>query len=411
MDLSETATKASDRADIVPARATGVLRIDLGAIASNWRSLARLVAPAHCAAVVKADAYGLGAAEVIPALAAAGCRTFFVATIDEAVRAKALAPGAAVLVLDGLLTGSAADMAATGAIPVLSSLAEVAAWAAAGRAAGVKNRCALHVDTGLNRLGLAAREVHALAGDMHFLSALDVRLVMSHLACADDPSSPKNAQQREVFERLLPMLPSVPLSLAASDGLMLGRPYHYDLVRPGYALYGGQAFGGGRTPVEPVVELHVKVLQVRDVAPGQSVGYGASWVARSPSRIAIVAAGYADGLFRRLSRASDAGERAGAKTAEASGLVGPVDNANSRRPRAWVGIRGQFAPIVGRVSMDLVTIDVSDIDGGVEPGDFVEVIGPNLPIEAMGTAAGTIGYEVLTSLGRRFHRVYVGGDA
>lgn len=367
-----------------PASATGVVVVHLDRIAANWCALRDLVAPAECAAVVKADAYGLGAARVIPALAAAGCRTFFVATLAEANAARALAPRANVLVLDGLVAGSAEEMRASGAVPVISSLPQALEWAALNVAEG-KRPCALHVDTGLNRLGLDAREIHALAGDMHLLGKLDVRLVMSHLASADDPASPKSAAQRGVLERLLPVLPSVPVSLAASDGLMLGKDYHYDLVRPGYALYGGQAFGGGRTPVQATVELHVKVLQVRDVAPGQTVGYSATWSPTRASRIAVIAAGYADGLFRHLSRASDAST-----------------------PPAQVAIRGQFAPIVGRVSMDLVTVDVTDIEGGVAPGDLVEVIGPNIPIEAVGAAAGTIGYEVLTSLGRRFHRIYAG---
>ncbi len=367
-----------------PASATGVVVVHLDRIAANWRALRDLVAPAECAAVVKADAYGLGAARVIPALAAAGCRTFFVATLAEANAARAFAPKTNVLVLDGLVAGSAAEMRASGAIPVVSSLSQAQEWAALNVAEG-KRPCALHVDTGLNRLGLDAREIHALAGDMHLLGKLDVRLVMSHLASADDPASPKSAAQRGVLEQLLPVLPSVPVSLAASDGLMLGKDYHYDLVRPGYALYGGQAFGGGRTPVQATVELHVKVLQVRDVAPGQTVGYSATWSPARASRIAVIAAGYADGLFRHLSRASEANP-----------------------PPAQVAIRGQLAPIVGRVSMDLVTVDVTDIEGGVAPGDFVEVIGPHIPIEAIGAAAGTIGYEVLTSLGRRFHRVYTG---
>ena len=367
-----------------PASATGVVVVHLDRIAANWRALRDLVAPAECAAVVKADAYGLGAARVIPALAAAGCRTFFVATLAEANAARAFAPKANVLVLDGLVAGSAAEMRASGAVPVISSLPQAQEWAALNVAEG-KRPCALHVDTGLNRLGLDAREIHTLAGDMHLLGKLDVRLVMSHLASADDPASPKSAAQRGVLEQLLPVLPSVPVSLAASDGLMLGKDYHYDLVRPGYALYGGQAFGGGRTPVQPVVELHIKVLQVRDVAPGQTVGYSATWSPARASRIAVIAAGYADGLFRHLSRASEANP-----------------------PPAQVAIRGQLAPIVGRVSMDLVTVDVTDIEGGVAPGDFVEVIGPHIPIEAIGAAAGTIGYEVLTSLGRRFHRVYTG---
>lgn len=377
-----------DFASDAPASATGVLAVNLAAIAANWKALAALVAPAECAAVVKANAYGLGAARVIPALRAAGCRTFFVATLDEAIAARTAAPGASVLVLDGLLSGAAADFRVSGAVPVLSSLPEIHAWAAMIQAQGKRHPCALHLDTGLNRLGLSARDVHALAGNLHMLDMLEARLVMSHLACADDPASPKNEQQRGVFDGLLPLLPSVPASLAASDGLMLGKPYHYDLVRPGYALYGGQAFGGGRTPVEPAIELHVKVLQVRDVAPGQSVGYSATWTAKRQSRIAIIAAGYADGLFRHLSRTS------------AEEPTGPL---------ASVAVRGQLLPIVGRVSMDLITIDITDVTGApVNPGDLVEVIGPSIPIEALGAAAGTIGYEVLTSLGGRFHRLYKG---
>lgn len=367
-----------------PASATGVLVVDLGRIAANWKALARVVAPAECAAVVKANAYGLGAARVVPALAHAGCRTFFVATLDEAIAARHLAPMATIYVLDGIPRGSGADMWKSGVRPVISSLPEALEWAGFARQSRERMASALHVDTGLNRLGLSAREVAALVSDAPTIESLDMRVVMSHLACADDPASPKNAEQRVAFERLRALLPHARPSLAASDGLMLGKDYHYDLVRPGYALYGGQAFGGGRTPVEPVVGLHVKALQVRDVAPGETVGYAATWSPQRASRIAVIAAGYADGLFRHLSRASGAA------------------------PSAHVAIRGQLAPIVGRVSMDLITVDVTDVKGQpVAPGELVEVIGPHIPIEALGAAAGTIGYEVLTSLGRRFHRVYM----
>jgi len=369
----------------VPAHATGVLIIDLDRIAANWRALAALVRPAECGAVVKADAYGLGAHRVIPALAKAGCRTFFVATLDEAKTARALAPDATVYMLDGIVHGAANAVHEAGVIPVVSTLSEIAAWSALSPSRQERQRAALHIDTGLNRLGLAASDIQALVRDVHMLDRLDVTLVMSHLACADEPEAKKNAQQRAIFEQLLPLLPRTARSLAASDGLMLGTDYHYDLVRPGYALYGGQAFGGGPTPVAPAVRLHVKILQVRDVAPGQSVGYSATWSPQRLSRIAIIAAGYADGLFRQLSRASggDGG---------------------------FVAINGQLTPIVGRVSMDLITVDVSDIVPTPQPGDLVEVIGPNISIEAVGAGAGTIGYEVLTSLGRRFHRIYQGGE-
>lgn len=371
--------------DTVPAHATGVVVVDLARIAENWRALSRLVAPAECGAVVKADAYGIGAAHVIPALAGAGCRTFFVATLDEAIAARKLAPAATIYMLDGIIKGAASAVRAAGIIPVLSSLPEIGEWAALSQSRKDRLPAALHVDTGLNRLGLSASEVQALMLNVHGLDRLDVTLVMSHLASADDPEAPKNAQQRDVFERLSPLLPSTARSLAASDGLMLGKAYHYDLVRPGYALYGGQAFGGGPTPVAPAVSLYVKILQVRDVAPGQTVGYAATWSPSRASRVAVIAAGYADGLFRHLS----------------SGPGGTPGN---------VAIGGRGAPIVGRVSMDLITVDVTDIDPAPLAGDLVEVIGPHISIEAMGAAAGTIGYEVLTSLGRRFHRIYRGGE-
>lgn len=371
----------------VPAHATGVLVIDLDRIASNWRALADLVRPAECGAVVKADAYGLGASRVIPALAEAGCRTFFVATLDEAKAARMLAPGATTYMLDGILPGAAEAVRDAAAIPVVSTLAEIAEWSALSASRHDRLPVALHVDTGLNRLGLAATDIQALVRDMHMLDRLDVTLVMSHLACADEPESQKNSQQRAIFERLIPLLPRTARSLAASDGLMLGQAFHYDLVRPGYALYGGQAFGGGPTPVAPSVRLHVKILQVRDVAPGQTVGYSATWSPEGLSRIAIIAAGYADGLFRHLSSGSKDG-RGGC-----------------------VSINGRLAPIVGRVSMDLITVDVTGIEPQPQPGDLVEVIGPNISIEALGAAAGTIGYEVLTSLGRRFHRIYRSGES
>ncbi|MCB1506502.1 MAG: alanine racemase [Hyphomicrobiaceae bacterium] len=370
----------------IPAHATGVVVVDLDRIAANWRALAALVRPAECAAVVKADAYGLGATQVIPALVRAGCRTLFVATLDEAVAARKLAPAATIYMLDGIIKGAAGAVREAGVIPVVSTLSEIAEWAELSTSRKDRLPTALHVDTGLNRLGLAAKDIQSLVMNGHGLDRLDVQLVMSHLACADDPGSPKNEQQREVFERLAPLLPTTARSIAASDGLMLGRDYHYDLVRPGYALYGGQAFQGGATPVEPVVEVHARILQVRDVAPGQTVGYSATWTPDEPRRVAIIAAGYADGLFRHLSRQSggDGGR---------------------------VAVGGVIATIIGRVSMDLITIDVTGIEPEPRPGDLVEVIGPNLPIEAVGSDARTIGYEVLTSLGRRFHRIYRGAES
>jgi alanine racemase len=371
----------------LPPDATGVIAIDLDALQANWRALKERVAPAECAAVVKADAYGLGAAEIIPALALAGCRTFFVATPEEARAARLLAPGARLFALDGLFPGAAPLLVAADVAPVLSSLAEVHDWAAEAARLGRRLPAALQIDTGLNRLGLPHDEVKALAADPRPLAALDLRLVMSHLACADDPDDPHNAKQRAAFNRRRALLPPVPASLAASDGLMLGTAYHYDLVRPGYALYGGQAFRGGPTPVSPVVTVKARVLQVRTLKPGDDVGYSATWRAARPTRLAIVAAGYADGFARALGAGS------------------------GRKGGGVVMVGGQTAPVVGRVSMDLITVDVTDIPGPVARGDLVTLIGPGLTIEAMGRAAGTIGYEVLTRLGPRFVRRHVGGGA
>jgi alanine racemase len=367
-----------------PAHATGIIAIDLATLAANWRALAARVAPAECAAVVKADAYGLGAAKVVPALAAAGCRTFFVATFDEARHVRALAPDAALFVLDGLV-GSGADYVKARAVPVLSSLDAVTQWSAHARAHGHRLAAALQLETGLNRLGLEPSEIVALREAPELLKTLDLKLVMSHLACADDPQHPMNEAQRVAFDAARRGVPNARASLAASDGLMLGPAFHYDLVRPGYAIYGGQAFRGGPTPVLPVVRMSARILQVRDVLPGGSVGYSATWTAKSPRRIATIAAGYADGLFRTGS-AGD-GETGGQAI-----------------------VRGTRVPFVGRISMDLVTLDITGVPGEpVGRGDWAELIGPGLAIEDVGRNARTIGYEVLTSLSRRFHRVYAGG--
>lgn len=373
-------------APAMPPEATGVITVDLDALRNNWRALAALVAPAECAAVVKADAYGLGAAKVIPALARAGCRTFFVATPEEGRAARRLVPEARLFALDGLLAGAAPLLRAADVTPVLSSLDEVEEWAGEASRLGRPVPAALQIDTGLHRLGLSAGDVKALAARPELLAALDLRLVMSHLACADDPSDPHNARQRAAFNRRRALLPPVPASLAASDGLMLGAAYHYDLVRPGYALYGGQAFRGGVTPVNPVVGVAARILQVRTLKAGDSVGYSASWQATRPTRLAVVAAGYADGIARALSAASG-------------------------RKGGTVMVAGQRAPVVGRVSMDLITVDVTDVAGKVARGDLVTLVGPDLTLEAMGRAAGTIGYEVLTRLGPRFVRLYTGGGA
>lgn len=369
----------------LPPGTTGIVTIDLDRLAANWQALARLVAPAECAAVVKADAYGLGAEHCIPALARAGCRTLFVATLAEAEAARRLAPDATILVLDGLVPGSAAALADIGAVPVLSSLDELRMLGDQARAEGRRPPAALHLCSGLHRLGLPPGETEALARGPELLEPIEICLVMSHLASADNAEDPKNAAQLERFESVRRLVPDARASLAASDGLMLGAAYHFDLVRPGYALYGGQPSRHHRAPVEPVVTVHARILQVREVPAGESVGYSGIWRAERPSRIATVAAGYADGIPRSAS-------------------------ASTAVPAGAVAIRGRRAPIVGRVSMDLVTVDVTDFPAdSVRPGGMVEIIGTTITLEDAGAAAGTIGYEILTRLSRRFHRVYLGG--
>jgi alanine racemase len=369
--------------------ATGVITVDLAAVAGNWRALAAKVGPAECSAVVKADAYGLGAARVIPALVNAGCKTFFIATPSEAETARKLAPKAAIYALDGLVGDDGKAFAALGVTPVLSTLDDVATWSALAKARGAKLSAGLHIDTGLNRLGLPSRDVRRLNGDRSLLAGIDVTLVMSHLASADNPADAKNRDQLLAFETLSGLFPRVPRSLAASDGLMLGPNYHFDLVRPGYALYGGQASLSNKAPVKAAVTVSARILSVCDVAPGETVGYSATWRAKRPSRIATIAAGYADGVPR-----------------SASGPDGRTSSAGSSGGN--VMIAGKLVPIVGRVSMDLITVDVTDLaPGSAKPGDFAKLIGDGLSIEDAGFASGTIGYEMLTRLGPRFARLWV----
>ncbi len=345
--------------------AAAILTVDLGAIVANYRMLAARAAPAICAAVVKADAYGLGVAEVAPALARAGCEHFFVAHAAEGVALRrVLGAGAAIHVLHGPLPGTEPIFTREALVPVLNSAAQAAGWQAGGG-----GMATLQVDTGMARLGVPAQE---LAG----LPALDLCSVMSHLACADDPAHPANAAQRAAFAALRARWPGVPASLAASSGIFLGPAYHFDMVRPGASLYGG-APQAGANPMRPVVRLQARVIQVRDIPQGAAVGYGESWRAGVPSRIATIACGYADG-YRRSA---------------------------SNHGAAWLdGVR---LPVVGRVSMDSITLDATALPPGrLSPGTLVELIGPHWTIDDVAATAGTIGYEVLTSLGQRFRRRY-----
>lgn len=354
----------------------GALRIDLGAIVANWRDLgARHGAPV--AGVVKADAYGLGAAPVARALQAAGCRFFFVAHLTEGLALRtALGPAAEIAVLNGFPPGADEDAAL---LPVLNHLGEVAAHAAAARAAGQARPALLHLDTGMSRLGLDQREQAVLAQDRSRLDGIALRYVMTHLACADEPAHPLNEAQRARFaEAAARIVPGVPRSFANSSGIFLGGGFSSDLARPGCALYGINPTPGQPNPMRQVVRLEAELLQLRDVPAGDTVGYGASWAAPGPRRIATVAAGYADGYFRSLSG------------------------------RSLGFLHGRAVPLVGRVSMDLTTFDVTDVPEA-RPGDRLLLIGDegNTP-DDIAARCGTIGYEVLTSLGKRHARLYEG---
>lgn len=362
--------------------AGGILTIDLHAIADNWRALAALAAPAEAAAVVKADAYGLGIAQVAPALWRAGARTFFVAHLKEGITLRALLPDAAIYVLNGLLPDTAPAYAAHGLQPVLGSAPEIGEWSELSRANGGLP-AALHVDTGMHRLGLSLEEAVRLASMVGMLG-FKPSLIMTHLACADTPGHVMTARQRLIFADVARRFPRVKASLANSAGTLMGRDFRFDLVRPGIFLYGGAAINGV-PPLQPVVRLEAKVIQVGTAASGETVGYGAAERLRRDSRLATVHIGYADGLFRA------AGSADGRKGAQAV-------------------VAGRRCPLVGRISMDLATLDITDLpEDAVARGDVATFLGDGITIDELAGKAGTIGYEVLTSLGRRYVRRYVGG--
>ena len=374
----------TDSGSNIPADARAVLTIDLGALRVNWRTVKARLEKAECAAVIKADAYGLGLEEIAAALIAEGCRTVFVATLTEARRVRASGHGVTIYVLDGLLPGAADSYTGFALRPCLSSLEEIEEWSAVGIARGERLKAAIHIDTGMNRLGLSAADVVQLAERWTEFRGLEATLVMSHLASADTPRDPMNEKQRNLFEDLRALLPPMPASLANSGGTFLGPAYHYDLVRPGIVLYGGRALEGQPNPMRHVVTLKARILQVRHCAEGETIGYGSTYTCDRPSRIATIACGYADGFLRAISRKD--------RASGAVGFIGPHP-----------------VPIVGRVSMDLITADVTDLpEQMVARGGWIEVLGGRTTVDDLTDRAGTIGYELLTRLGRRVHRVYVG---
>jgi alanine racemase len=368
-----------------PAIVTGYgprLTIDLGAIQRNWQALDRVSAGALTGAAVKADGYGTGAVPVSKALYAAGTRFFFVATPDEGLAVRAALPESHIFVLNGLFPGAAPLYVGERLMPVLNSLPMLEEWLVACLGRNEALPAALHFDTGMNRLGFRLGEASIVKRMVEEVGYAP-QMIMSHLACADQPQHEKNRTQLALFSSVIAQFPGVPASLANSAATMTSREMHFQMVRPGIALYGGRAVNGRKNPMVPAVTLEAPILQVRECKTGESVGYGATYILPRDTRIAVIGLGYADGFIRS---ASSTNQHAGG--------------------RAF--IRGRICPVLGRVSMDMFEVDITDLGTDVPlPGEMVEVLGPNVTVDDQADPAGTIGYEFLTSLKGRYSRTYV----
>ena len=358
-----------------------VLTVDCAAIARNWKKLSNHAAPADCAAVVKADAYGCGIEPVTTALYAAGCRVFFVAQIAEARTLRENLPDAIIYVTNGIPNGAAPLFAEINAQPVIGNLAELAEWDAFRTANKWEGGAALHFDTGMNRLGLDVQEAAAIA-ERTKMANHGISLVMSHFSASDEPDHPLNATQTQLMRDVRQLFRNIPISLANSSGIYLGAGAHFDMVRPGIALYGGNPTPWTDNPMEPVVRLTARIVQTRIIPSGATVGYNPSWTAKRETRVAIAATGYADGYPR------------------------PAGTSNTLTGgQAIVG--GQRCAVIGRVSMDLVAIDVTDVpEHGKRRGDLVTLLGEGIGIDELAMWGRTISWDVLTRLGKRAHRVW-----
>lgn len=359
-----------------PRHAGAFLTIDLKAIVANWRLLSARLGGAACAAVVKADAYGLGAAAVSSALETAGCRAFFVALPEEGAKVRqAVSDWSRIFVLNGTPQGAEADFVARSLGPVVNTMGELAAWRAHAARSGRRLTVALQLDTGMSRLGLTPADTASIAADPVLLEGLAVELVLSHLACADEPDHPGNAAQLEAFRRMRAELPPAPASLANSSGIFLGAAYYFDLARPGAALYGINPTPWAANPMRSAARLSARVVQLRDVSAGTGVGYGHAASTPRPSRLATISLGYADGW--------------------------------PRNAMAAAFFRGARLPFLGRVSMDSIVLDATDGPAALREGDLVDLICLEQGVDDIARAAGTIDYEILTRLGRRLHRRHI----
>jgi alanine racemase len=387
--LTELNSQTKSTCGIPENAAGGILHIDLDALASNWRTLRDNAGGAETAAVVKADAYGIGIEKAAPALGTAGCRTFFVAHLSEAIRVRAVAPGATIYVLNGLFAGTCPTYAEFDLRPVLGSFEEIEEWAGFCRAQVQRRKAAIHVDTGMNRLGLTVPQGLTLK-NLGALKDFETALLMSHFVSAEESDNPLNRQQIEAFRAVRSTLPGIPASLANSSGIFLKDKPHFDLARPGYALYGGNPTPDQDNPMKPVVGLEARIVQLRWVEADDSVGYNGRWLALDKRRIATLSVGYADGYPRAASARGKSGDEL---------LAG------------MALVAGQPCPFAGNISMDLITVDVTDVpENQLQRGDTVTLIGGDLTVDEVGRRAGSIGYEILTNLGSRYARTYRGGQ-
>ncbi|MBK8083670.1 MAG: alanine racemase [Devosia sp.] len=364
----------------------GRLTVDLGALKRNWQALDKVSRGALTGAVLKADGYGTGLVPAARAFYEAGARFFFVATADEGVAARAgLAEDTHIFVLNGLPPGAAPLYVGERLMPCLASVPMLEEWLRACIQSNQSLPAALHFDTGINRLGFRLNEA-SIVKRMIDSVGFQPQMIMSHLACADIPGHEKNRTQLALFTSVLAQFPGIPASLANSAGLMSNRDNHFQMVRPGIALYGGRAVAGRRNPMAPVVTLEAPILMVKEVKTGETVGYGALQTMHRDSRLAIVGIGYADGFLRALS------------------------SSNNHRG-TQVAIRGKHCPVVGRVSMDMIGVDVTELAQLPDPGEMAEILGKTISVDDHADIAGTIGYEILTSLKGRYSRFYVESDA
>ncbi|MEM9330938.1 MAG: alanine racemase, partial [Pseudomonadota bacterium] len=360
------------------------LTVNLSAISKNWQVLEDKSGEAETAAVVKADAYGLGLEMIGPVLWETGCHTFFVAMVEEGLRLRRAVPGARIFVLNGIFADTVSTALEFDLAPVLSTQEQIGLWKTSAHG----KPCAIHVDTGMNRLGLTLDDAETLADDPSALSASGATLVMSHLACADDPDHALNGLQLSRFQQISSLFSNLEKSLANSAAVLTNEAACFDLTRPGIAIYGGEAVNDFANPMEPVVRAESRILQIRSAKKGETIGYGASHILTRDSKIAICSIGYADGIHRSLSGSG-------------------VPLRNSRTGGGYGAIENNLVPMIGRVSMDLTAFDVTDVpETLLKQTSWIELFGRNILIDEIARACGTIGYELLTNLGRRYQREY-----